>query len=140
MKTALYFAVFIAAGCTPTRNPAQADLVGQWRVDPAFIPNHRYVRPPGFDLCRLKLNADGTFVARDVPADFFFPRTPATSERNGTWTMAFESDNFYHLNLTFKPDSNSKGGFYGTLIDWKHTQQVISMSHNKEPFYMTKTF
>jgi hypothetical protein len=146
MKRALYFlfAVSFAGGCTPTRNPTQADLVGQWRVDPTFVPNHRYTRPPEFYLCRLNLNADGTFVALDVPADFFFPHTPATSERKGTWTTALELDNFYHINLTFRPDSSGKGGFYGTLIDWKgdgkYTQRVISMSHRKEPFYMTKTF
>ena len=132
-----FFALAILVGCTPAKPLTEADLAGKWHVDRSFVPNKLYAWPANYyDFC-LKLTPDGTFVASNIPDDFFFDftHTPAAPEHRGTWKLRFEAaDNCNYLELTFVTMSGS----YGTVVRFNHGKLVITMARDSAVFYLTK--
>jgi hypothetical protein len=87
----------------------EAELVGIWRVDTNLL--HRQTLPTNFLAFAVTLQANGTFVATNVPADFFFDYTPhpASAQAGGTWTFKpHQRDGTDKLFLNFtKPSEGS---------------------------------
>lgn len=134
--------VIVVLGCIannfhPPKEPEEApDLTGVWHVDFDFAPNQYWALPKAFHDFHLLLKPDGTFIASNIPDDFFFDytHTPAAKEYQGKWEVKWESDDCYHLNLDF----SSMGGRFGTLIQWKYGKQTIYMGKQSMVFYLTK--
>src|SRR5262245_50692179 len=94
---AILAAIWLTSWCAAGADYVfKTDLVGTWLVDPASfyvssraIPNAfpRPQFPTNFLAFQLLLKEDGSFIAKNVPAQFFFERDPALSELHGTWSV-----------------------------------------------------
>jgi len=129
---------FVASNFHTPKIPEKApDLTGRWHVDFDFAQNKHWALPKSFHDFHLQLKPDGTFIASNIPANFFFDYTdtPAAKEHQGKWEVKWESDDeFYHLYLDF----TTMGGGFGTLIEWKNGAQTIYMGKQNRVFYLTK--
>ena len=126
----------------------KADLVGIYRLDTTTLYNQTV--PTNFYAFSLTLNTNGSFVATNVPADFFFsyPPTPAAAEARGTWKVRHESEGrslFYtgendYLDLDFTTPSP---GSHGTpLQSYWGTPRIYMAYHTGKDdaavFYLIK--
>jgi hypothetical protein len=110
----------LLCGCSRNQSvPAPLDVSGFYRLDTATLEGHPV--PANFYAFSIVLNTsgtftNGTFIATNVPADFFFDYTPtpAVSEARGTWKVRHTSDGgslFYtgendYLDLEFTTPSS----------------------------------
>ena len=93
------------------------DLTGTWRADPKAV--HMGVLPTNFLAFALTLNADGTFIATNLPAGLFSSST-AVPEARGTWTCKHSSaDDVHYFGLSF--DVPKTQGYYGTMLKWRRS-------------------
>jgi len=115
----------------------EADLVGIWRVDTNLL--YGQTLPTNFLSFALTLKADGSFLATNVPADFFFSygSEPASPEARGTWRFKpHESDGTDKLFLDFlKPSeglwvSNVQLKFSGVPYFSRVARRYIYMSYH----------
>jgi hypothetical protein len=104
-KSVVVWALCHSSSAAP---PSSATFAGTYRVENI---DDKHSVPTNFFEFSLTLNADGSFVATNVPADFFFhyPPTPARPGAKGTWSVEHRSEGrsfFYtgendYLNLKF---------------------------------------
>ncbi|MEI8289358.1 MAG: hypothetical protein WCH99_07780 [Verrucomicrobiota bacterium] len=132
---AVVFSTLVFFGCAPEPFN-KTKLVGTWKVDTYFEKPETAKSSTDLLAFRLVLKSDGTFVARNIPDDFFFDytHTPAAREQSGKWEMRFETDGSYHLNLEFK----STSGFYGTVIEWHRGHPLIKVNKQNVLRFLTK--
>ena len=99
--------LFGMVGC---KNVKPADLPGTWVMNDAS----RQVLPVELQkaAARIVLNRDGTFVASDIPALFFFPghRAARLESGSGTWKL-FLSEGRQEVLLEFHE-----------IVDWKKNE------------------
>jgi hypothetical protein len=93
------------------------DLTGTWRIDPKTV--RMGVLPTNFLGFALILNADGAFIATNVPAGFFSSPS-AVPEARGTWSCKYSSrDDVHYFGLSF--DVPKTQGYYGTMLKWRRS-------------------
>ena len=132
------FMVFLSA-CKRSRALTPADMAGIWRVDRGFAPNS--ANPPLPDSyygCTLTLKSDGTFIAANVPPDFFHSASHLyeAPEYRGTWKVEWAgAENSVHLNF---PGPN---GAYSALVQERTGKHGICIERDSShpAFYMTKS-
>lgn len=105
---------FGALGC---KSVQPADVIGTWVLKDAsrkFLPTELQSAAPKFVL-----NADGTFVAADMPGLFYFPRRHAArlESGRGVWKLV-SREGKQQLQLDFQVIAGWKDALpYGTQLD-----------------------
>lgn len=117
MSSFLSFGLFTLLGVLGCRSVQLSDLVGTWMMKdtstrslPADLQNAS---------ANIVLEANGTFVASDMPGLFYFPgRHPAQLESgSGVWKLV-SHDGKQQVQLNFKTISDWKDVLpYGTQLD-----------------------
>ena len=114
--------ILLAITLTSSAAPAplsDSDFIGTWRVEPGtFVSfaDRRQTMPTNFTAFALNLKADGSFIASNVPAGFFFG-WPASTEMSGKWKWRQgENDDFFYFFLWFERPSR---GAWSTAVEWK---------------------
>jgi hypothetical protein len=102
---------------------AEREVVGTWRVDTNLL--YGATMPTNFSRFGLTLQADHTFVAANVPANFFFHYDPTSEvdQARGTWKLTPEwKDGADHIELEFEtaPGPGYWGGIVSGMWD-RHT-------------------
>src|SRR5579864_5719803 len=140
-----FFAFVIFCDCVAAAPLSNADVVGTFRIAPNFR-NTRTI-PTNFYPFTLTVNADGSFVATNVPSGVLCEDT-AIPEAKGMWKLRHESDGrslfytgeeeFLVLNTTFPKAS------YGELwvrYTWPTMYLQVSYHSGKNDsvtFYLKK--
>jgi hypothetical protein len=130
------FVFLVFCNCTFASSLTKAELVGTYCLDASSL--HGQNVPTNFYAFAITLNADDSFVATNVPADFFFgyTPTPAASEARGTWKLRHESEGsslFYngendYLDLNFVTAPGP--GSYGTNVEPAGSTPRIYISYH----------
>jgi len=87
---AVAFVVF--CHCSFAAPLTSSEIAGTYCLDASSL--HKQSVPTNFYAFTITLKADGSFIATNVPADFFFDYTPtpAVAEARGTWAVRHESE------------------------------------------------
>jgi hypothetical protein len=113
----------------------RTELIGTWQVDPTSfyvrsraIPNAfpRPQFPTNFLAFELHLKEDGSFVAKNVPARFFFEGDPALRECCGSWlvrtnwALLLRATRSQRSNdWVFPPGPNATNGYSDLVLSYK---------------------
>jgi len=136
--TAMVIASLSVLGTEPV---SSAELVGTWRIEPTSIKIVERVTPNFVDRPKfltnsnafaLILKTDGSFVATNVPAGFFFFDLPAMAESTGKWSVTTnwfprerrkEENAYSEFNLYFTTPSNH---YWSRPIGWSRNELSTS--------------
>jgi hypothetical protein len=83
-------AYLLLCNCAFAAPATKADFVGTYHLDVSTF--HGQTIPTNFYAFAITFNDDGSFVATNIPADFFITPTAATSQAKGTWKLTHDSD------------------------------------------------
>lgn len=140
---ALFFGL-VAAACgagqvidgivyLPTTKPADADLVGRWRIHGRHVAEAKEWYGIDAPDAAIVLAADGTITWRQVPdvlVDKFEQTDPRLVDRRGTWTLAQRHDVWRIDVVVDRPDA----GRYGTSITiWNRSKPYRLALNGDDP-------